>query len=52
MVPPKTKRSRSRKLTLICEGVTAEGFTRDENGNDVPNGITFFVPTKVVGVKK
>lgn len=52
IVPPKSKRLRSRTVKLICEGITVDGFTRDDNGNDVPNGISFFIPKKVVAIKK
>lgn len=50
MVPPKNKILKSQKCKLICEAVTIEGFSRDEHGNDIPNGLKATIPTKIIGV--
>ncbi len=49
--PPKPKRLKSQKVELICEAVTVEGFSRDKDGNDVPNGIKATIPTRVIGIR-
>lgn len=38
---PKRTKLKSKKFRIITEQLNWEGFSRDENGKDVPNGIKF-----------
>jgi hypothetical protein len=50
MVEPPKRLLKSRTMTLTGTGVRVEGFTRDANGKDIPNGIEFMLLTEVTGI--
>jgi hypothetical protein len=51
--PRRRQRLKSKTVTYTFDLVKVEGFTRDEKGNDVPNGIECVMATnlKIASIK-